>query len=960
MSQTLPSMLKFVILGVILFASPGCHFFKKDRYKVVNGMKFQTLKLKNDLQVLTISDDRFVKSSAALAVMAGSMQNPDEHLGLAHFLEHMLFLGTEEFPKVGDYEDYLNKNGGGHNAYTSIDHTNYFFDINHPAFSGALDRFSRFFVSPTFDPKYVDREKNAVHSEHEKNRKDDSRREYRIQQVISLQEHPFAKFATGDKDTLAKADRAAVMDFYKKKYSSNLMRLVLMSNESPETLKKLAEQYFSDIPNAQLSRPEYSEKVFPEQGLPRKIEVKSIRDHEIMKVSFAIPDETPYWKGKPANMLAHLIGDEGEGSLLSYLKKKGWALSLGTSTWWRSFNVRMTLTEAGKENAGEILKALFSYIKLVNEKGLPSYLFEERKVLAEIELDNIEPKSSMSRASDFSASMLYYNADHFLQEHYLFHEFSKKDFEHFLSFLRLDNMQVTLFSRDAKTQKSEEYYGIDYGLSTLDKKFSEELKAITVYPELALPKPNPYIPKKLDLVKSPKVYEPTEEEYKGKATIFHQIDTDLRIPKASIAFALSSDFIKGDPKTYLTAQLYSLAKRQELNEWGYPARLAGLNYNVSHGNNTVTLEVSGFNENLSVLLEKLIEDKENNRRIDRVTLDPELFKKIKNKYKKNLMNTEYDAAYQQLFYESNVLFSTGAIHRSRYRDLVDQITLEMINEFAGAFFKKVAITAYGFGNLEIGQVREVVDYYLKTMSTDTYSREDVKKFESRYVSLPDGHHVHSLRGMNNNNSLYTVYRATPWTIENHAYTEVLSKLVEQPYFTELRTHQQLGYIVAAFGSTGNGFCGLGTLIQSQGTLPLDIFKKSDTFIKTLLEKLKTEIKDADIAPVKAALIAELSRQPNTLNERLSRFSTMASTYHGDFNFYKKLQKYLSEIDAEKLKVFVEKNLVSRQEKTQMTFLYYSSEAQSEKLPDTMKLIPSLEDFKKSQPHIHPYRESKNM
>jgi len=85
---------------------------------VFNGMKFDTFTLENDLQVLAISDQRFVKSSAALAVMAGSMQNPDEHLGLAHFLEHMLFLGTKEYPQVGEYEDFLNKNGGGHNIFS--------------------------------------------------------------------------------------------------------------------------------------------------------------------------------------------------------------------------------------------------------------------------------------------------------------------------------------------------------------------------------------------------------------------------------------------------------------------------------------------------------------------------------------------------------------------------------------------------------------------------------------------------------------------------------------------------------------------------------------------------------------------------------------------------------------------------------------------------------------------------
>ena len=102
--------LSFVSGCMVLLLLTSCNLFKQGRYKVINGMKFHSFTLDNKLEVLAISDKRFVKSSASLAVMAGSMQNPDEHLGLAHFLEHMLFLGTKEYPKVGDYENFLNKN----------------------------------------------------------------------------------------------------------------------------------------------------------------------------------------------------------------------------------------------------------------------------------------------------------------------------------------------------------------------------------------------------------------------------------------------------------------------------------------------------------------------------------------------------------------------------------------------------------------------------------------------------------------------------------------------------------------------------------------------------------------------------------------------------------------------------------------------------------------------------------
>ena len=64
---------------------------------------------------------------------------------------------------------------GSHNAYTSFDNTNYFFNINADSLEPALDRFSQQFVAPTFTPKYVNREINAVHSEYSAKLKDDSR-----------------------------------------------------------------------------------------------------------------------------------------------------------------------------------------------------------------------------------------------------------------------------------------------------------------------------------------------------------------------------------------------------------------------------------------------------------------------------------------------------------------------------------------------------------------------------------------------------------------------------------------------------------------------------------------------------------------------------------------------------------------------------------------------------------------
>ena len=81
--------------------------------------KYRYVTLSNQLTVVLIEDEETEKSSACLDVGVGSMSNPKDIPGLAHFLEHMLFLGTEKYPIENAYSQYLNAHGGSSNAYTA-------------------------------------------------------------------------------------------------------------------------------------------------------------------------------------------------------------------------------------------------------------------------------------------------------------------------------------------------------------------------------------------------------------------------------------------------------------------------------------------------------------------------------------------------------------------------------------------------------------------------------------------------------------------------------------------------------------------------------------------------------------------------------------------------------------------------------------------------------------------------
>ena len=114
-------------------------------------------------------------------------------MGLAHFLEHMLFLGTDKYPEA-DYDIWLGKNAGYSNAYTDQMLTNYFFESSNEALEEAIDRFSQFFISARFNQDLTEREMNAVNSEHQKNLQSDGWRQWQLFKSSCKQDHPFNRY----------------------------------------------------------------------------------------------------------------------------------------------------------------------------------------------------------------------------------------------------------------------------------------------------------------------------------------------------------------------------------------------------------------------------------------------------------------------------------------------------------------------------------------------------------------------------------------------------------------------------------------------------------------------------------------------------------------------------------------------------------------------------------------------
>lgn len=237
-----------------------------------DSREYRGLVLANQLRVVLISDPSTDKSAGSLSVSVGSMADPPEMQGMAHFLEHALFLTTKKYPEENFFKNFIVQHGGRTNAFTSLNETNYFFDVGPEALPGALDRFvaesaddllllfstaffscrfAQFFIEPLFPRDLIERELQSIQFEFENTITSDSHRFYRLRKLFGNPKHPFAKFETGNRQTLIICDELfkEMIRFYEKWYSANIMTFSVIGKESLDQLESVVIPLFGQIVN---------------------------------------------------------------------------------------------------------------------------------------------------------------------------------------------------------------------------------------------------------------------------------------------------------------------------------------------------------------------------------------------------------------------------------------------------------------------------------------------------------------------------------------------------------------------------------------------------------------------------------------------------------------------------------------------------------------------------------------
>jgi secreted Zn-dependent insulinase-like peptidase len=878
----------------------------------IDQKQYRYLELENRLKVLLVSDSEADKSAASLDVFIGSGSDPEEWEGLAHFLEHMLFLGTEQYPTAGEYQEFIKNNGGSNNAYTSNEHTNYYFSISPEYLEPALDRFSRFFIDPTFDELYVDRERSVVHSEYQARKKDENRRLWDAQKKWLNSVHPSSGFSVGSLETLRDrkeySARDKLIEFYEQNYSANIMALTVIGKESLDQLEKLVTERFSGIPDRNAKPLQFTGEYIDSNLIPARLNSVPEKEHNSLRFVFPIPSTLTEYLSKPLNYISNLLGHEGDGSLYSMLKSNGWAQGLSAGAGFMDnfhgeFSVRVQLTDEGLNHIEDIGELLFQTIALIKQTGIEKWRFEEQRKLSEIAFRFAQETDPGRLAQSLSSRLHRYPAHDVLRGPYVMEQFEPDRILEILELLHPDNVNIHVTSQLFETDKITKYYDVGYSLLPIDSETLNRWKKARVSEDLMLPANNPFIPERLELLEfdlGPEI--PRRVPTGSKVSLWYQPDNEFETPRANFYINIMSTRANASPENLVLTELYVRMVNSELTRTIYPAYLADLNYRLYRHARGISIRVSGFEDKQSELLKIIIDALENPEP------DIDRFNVVKEGLMRELVNVSKDPPSSQVVHEMYRLLMRPYWTEQERMDVLKTVTVDDVIEYVPAFYKQVNVNVLSHGDVSIEKSisRSAV---LETLLANSEFVEQVDNVQ--IVDLDrQKKYLRSMSIMHTDSALAVYFQGNDNSRNERARVSLLKHLLESPFYNQLRTVNRVGYIVNAGTISIDEKPGLLFSVQSPSHSPFQINQLYDEFISGFSAALH-EMEEQKFNQIKAGLSAKILRKDKNLADRTGRYWREIDLNELQFNTRELFAEAVDALTLQDMQDYFDRNVLIR-------------------------------------------------
>uniref|UniRef100_A0A674I087 Nardilysin convertase n=2 Tax=Terrapene triunguis TaxID=2587831 RepID=A0A674I087_9SAUR len=787
-------------------------------------------------------------SAAALCVAVGSFCDPEDLPGLAHFLEHMVFMGSLKYPDENGFDAFLKKHGGSDNASTDCERTVFHFDIQQKYFKEALDRWAQFFIHPLMIRDAIDREVEAVDSEYQLARPSDANRRELLLGSLARPGHPMKKFFWGNAETLKHEPKKSntdiytrLRDFWQHYYSAHYMNVVVQSKETLDTLEKWVKEIFSQIPNNGLPKPNFGHltQPFDTPEFYKLYRVVPIRNVHSLSIAWGLPPQERHYRVKPLHYISWLVGHEGKGSVLSFLRKKFWALALyggngetgfEQNSTYSIFSISVTLTDEGYEHFYEVAHVVFQYLKMLQKRGPDKRIWEEIQKIEANEFYFQDQADPIDYVESLCENIHIFCKEDFLTGDQLLLEYKPEIIADVLNQLCPLRANLVLLSAasERKCHLKERWFGTQYSVEDIDKYWSDLWASdFQLNQDLHLPEENKYIATDFALKASdwPDTEHPVKILSTHHGCVWYKKDNKFKIPKAYIRFHLISPLIQQSAKSVVLFETFVNILSHNLAEPAYEADVAQLEYKLVSGEHGLVIRVKGFNHKLPLLFQLIIDQ------LSDFSFTPAVFEMITEQLKKTYFNILIKPEILAKDVRSLILEHGKWSMIDRYRRLMKGLYTESLSSFVKGFKSHLYVEGLVQGNFTSRESKDFLNYVVLNLQFLPLLHPCPVQF--RVVDLPNTHLLCKVKTLNRgdaNSEVTVYYQSGARSLREYTLMELLVMHMEEPCFNFLRTKQTLGYHVYPTCRNTSGILGFSVTVTTQAT------KNNSEFVDKKIEE----------------------------------------------------------------------------------------------------------------------------
>lgn len=641
--------------------------------------QYQAIRLDNDMVVLLVSDPQAVKSLSALVVPVGSLQDPADHQGLAHFLEHMTLMGSQKYPQPDSLAEFLKLHGGSHNASTAPYRTAFYLEVENDALDGAVDRLADAIAAPLLDKKYADRERNAVNAELTMARTRDGMRMAQVSAETINPAHPAAHFSGGNLETLSDKPGSPVLDalhtFRDSWYSANLMKAVIYSNKPLPALARMAADTFGRVPNRQISRPEITVPVVTDAQKGIIIHYVPAMPRKVLRVEFRIDNNSDRFRSKTDELVTYLIGNRSPGTLSDWLQKQGLAEGIradsdpvvnGNSG---VLAISATLTDKGLAHRDEVTAAIFSYLDLLRTQGIDKRYFDELAHVLALDFRYPSINRDMDYVEWLADTMIRVPVEHALDVVNIADQYDPQAIKDRLAMMTPQNARIWYISPQEPHNKTAYFVDAPYQVDKISEQTFADWQHKSQAIQLQLPALNPYIPDDFTLIKSDKAWphpqlildEPTLRVVYAPSQYF------ASEPKADISLVLRNPQAMDSARRQVMFALNDYLAGIALDQLSNQAAVGGISFSTG-ANNGLMVNANGYTQHLPALFSDLLQG------YFSYTPTEEQLEQAKSWYAQMMDSAEKGKAYDQAIMPIQMVSQVPYFQREVRRALLPSIT----------------------------------------------------------------------------------------------------------------------------------------------------------------------------------------------------------------------------------------------------------------------------------------------